>query len=196
MGWKFLEENGEKVAEAAKRDEKDMAAALEQRVKSLRLDIDDLEIEFDKGVATVSGLAADDATLEKAILAIGNTAGVSEVEADGFTAGLTDKEKAEYAKKRDEAIAAAKKTASDAKRSEAVAAARATMREQRRGAQASASGSMSKFYTVEKGDTLSKIAKEFYGDASKYPVIFEANTPMLKDADLIYPGQVLRIPQQ
>ncbi len=50
------------------------------------------------------------------------------------------------------------------------------------------------FYTVEKGDYLSKIAKKVYGDASKYNVIFEANKPMLKDPDLIYPGQVLRIP--
>lgn len=52
------------------------------------------------------------------------------------------------------------------------------------------------FYEVKKGDTLSKIAKEFYGNAMKYPVIFEANKPMLKDPDLIYPGQVLRIPPQ
>jgi nucleoid-associated protein YgaU len=52
------------------------------------------------------------------------------------------------------------------------------------------------FHTVVKGDSLSKIAKKFYGDAMKYPVIFEANKPMLKDPDLIYPGQVLRIPPQ
>ena len=51
-----------------------------------------------------------------------------------------------------------------------------------------------KFYTVVKGDTLSKIAKEYYGNANKYQQIFEANRPMLKDANLIYPGQVLRIP--
>jgi nucleoid-associated protein YgaU len=50
------------------------------------------------------------------------------------------------------------------------------------------------YHTVVKGDTLSKIAKTVYGDAMKYPVIFEANKPMLKDPDLIYPGQVLRIP--
>ena len=50
------------------------------------------------------------------------------------------------------------------------------------------------FYTVKKGDYLSKIAKEVYGDAKKYPIIFEANKPMLKDPDLIYPGQVLVIP--
>lgn len=51
------------------------------------------------------------------------------------------------------------------------------------------------FYTVKSGDTLSKIAKEYYGNAMKYTVIFEANTPMLKNPDLIYPGQVLRIPK-
>ena len=50
------------------------------------------------------------------------------------------------------------------------------------------------FYTVVRGDTLSKIAKEHYGNAMKYPVIFEANKPMLSDPDKIYPGQVLRIP--
>ena len=53
-----------------------------------------------------------------------------------------------------------------------------------------------RFYTVKSGDTLSKIAKEAYGDASKYPVIFEANKPTLSDPDEIYPGQVLRIPHQ
>ena len=50
------------------------------------------------------------------------------------------------------------------------------------------------YYEVKKGDTLSKIAKAQYGDAMKYPQIFEANRPMLKDPDKIYPGQVLRIP--
>jgi nucleoid-associated protein YgaU len=55
-------------------------------------------------------------------------------------------------------------------------------------------GPQAVFYTVVSGDTLSKIAKEQYGDAMKYPVIFEANKPMLSDPDKIYPGQVLRIP--
>lgn len=50
------------------------------------------------------------------------------------------------------------------------------------------------FHTVERGDTLGKIAKEHYGSANKYPEIFEANKPMLTDPDKIYPGQVLRIP--
>ena len=50
------------------------------------------------------------------------------------------------------------------------------------------------FYEVKSGDSLSKIAKAHYGNAMKYNIIFEANKPMLKDPNLIYPGQVLRIP--
>jgi len=49
-------------------------------------------------------------------------------------------------------------------------------------------------HTVAKGESLSKIAQQYYGSASKYPLIFEANRPMLSDPDKIYPGQVLRIP--
>jgi len=49
-------------------------------------------------------------------------------------------------------------------------------------------------YTVQKGDTLSKISKQFYGDANKYQKIFDANRDQLKDPDKIQPGQILRIP--
>lgn len=52
------------------------------------------------------------------------------------------------------------------------------------------------FHTVKKGETLSAIAKEYLGNANKYNAIFEANRPMLKDPDSIYPGQTLRIPQE
>lgn len=56
------------------------------------------------------------------------------------------------------------------------------------------SGSEPRFHTVARGDTLSAIAQKYLGSAGKYPAIFEANKPMLKDPDKIYPGQVLRIP--
>src|SRR5690242_12165436 len=52
------------------------------------------------------------------------------------------------------------------------------------------------FYTVVSGDTLSKISKQYYGDANKYMKIFDANKPMLTSPDRIYPGQKLRIPAQ
>jgi LysM repeat protein len=50
------------------------------------------------------------------------------------------------------------------------------------------------FYEVQSGDSLSKIAKAHYGDPMKYMAIFEANQPLLKDPNMIYPGQMLRIP--
>ena len=55
---------------------------------------------------------------------------------------------------------------------------------------------LSQYHTVVRGDTLSAIAKQFYGNANAYPKIFEANKPMLSHPDKIYPGQVLRIPPQ
>ncbi len=50
------------------------------------------------------------------------------------------------------------------------------------------------YYIIQKGDTLSAIAKKYLGNASAYPKIFEANREVIKDPDLIYPGQKIRIP--
>ena len=51
-----------------------------------------------------------------------------------------------------------------------------------------------KTYVVVQGDSLSKIAKREYGDANKWQAIYEANKDLIKDPDLIYPGQTLKIP--
>ena len=60
----------------------------------------------------------------------------------------------------------------------------------------SAPAAESQFYTVKSGDTLSAISKQVYGNATLYNKIFAANKPMLKSPDKIYPGQVLRIPEE
>jgi len=52
------------------------------------------------------------------------------------------------------------------------------------------------YYIIKKGDTLSAIAKQFYGKANDYPRIFEANREVIKDANLIFPGQKIRIPME
>jgi nucleoid-associated protein YgaU len=116
---------------------------LQKTVQDLGIPVDGLKVEVNGDVATISGTAATQADREKAILAVGNTKGIAQVD-DRITAAKPEPE--------------------------------------------------ATYYTVERGDTLSKIAKEQYGNASKYPVIFEANRPMLKDPDKIYPGQKLRIP--
>lgn len=56
-------------------------------------------------------------------------------------------------------------------------------------------GSDDQFYTIEKGDTLWKIAEKIYGDGAKYQKIFEVNREVIKDADKIFPGQKIRIPK-
>ena len=64
------------------------------------------------------------------------------------------------------------------------------------GLQVQKPGAEAQMYTVQKGDTLWKIAEKFYGDGSKYPEIVKANSPPVKNPDLIQPGWVLRIPPQ
>ena len=51
------------------------------------------------------------------------------------------------------------------------------------------------YYTIEASDSLWKIASQFYGNGSKYQAIFEANREVIRDPDLIYPGQKIRIPK-
>jgi nucleoid-associated protein YgaU len=51
-----------------------------------------------------------------------------------------------------------------------------------------------KSYTVQSGDSLSKIAKHVYGDANKWHAIFDANRDKIRNPDLIQPGQVLTLP--
>ena len=52
------------------------------------------------------------------------------------------------------------------------------------------------YYEIQSGDSLSAIAKKYYGKASAYPRIFEANREVIKDPNLIFPGQKIRIPKE
>jgi nucleoid-associated protein YgaU len=62
------------------------------------------------------------------------------------------------------------------------------------GAGAGGTNAYTQYHEVQKGDTLGKIARKYYGDASLYMSIFEANKDQLKDPNKIFPGQKLRIP--
>lgn len=130
---------------AEKRQEAGKSVELEKYVRDMGLEVSGLDIRFDDGTAFIDGEAADAATKERVILAVGNCDGVAKVD-ESLTVAQDD-------------------------------------------------GSEAEMYVVEKGDTLWAIATATYGDGSRYPEIFEANKPMLTDPDLIFPGQVLRIPQ-
>lgn len=60
--------------------------------------------------------------------------------------------------------------------------------------QSGGSSTATKIYVVKAGDSLSKIAKREYGDANAWNAIFEANRDIIKDPNLIHPGQKLKIP--
>ncbi|MEN5081069.1 peptidoglycan-binding protein LysM [Bosea sp. TWI1241] len=141
----FIKDAGAKIfgssaAKAASADE------LQKELASHGLPAD-VKIDVVDGKVKVSGSAASTEEAEKIILALGNTAGVSEVESELKVANA----------------------ATDAV-----------------------------FYTVQKGDTLWKIAEAHYGkgNGAKYTEIVKANTPPVKNPDLIQPGWVLRIPPQ
>ena len=59
---------------------------------------------------------------------------------------------------------------------------------------AAPAGGADQTYTVVGGDTLSKIARKFYGNANAWNTIFQANKDQIKNPDMIHPGQVLKIP--
>ncbi|TXE16301.1 peptidoglycan-binding protein LysM [Psychroserpens burtonensis] len=136
-------ETSKEVDATELRLEEAAARNMEETITDLELQVENLSVFVDDDMAKVSGLAYDQATKEKIILVIGNTAGISSVD-DQMTVEHVAPE--------------------------------------------------AQFHAVVSGDTLGKIAKYYYGNAMKYPEIFEANKPMLSDPDKIYVGQVLRIP--
>lgn len=138
-----------KEKEAAAKAEAEKAAKayknklLADIVSSSGIKVEDLVVDLNDDVVTVSGVTNSQADKEKIVLALGNVDGVSAVD-DRITVEVVEPPAV--------------------------------------------------FYEVKSGDSLSKISKAHYGDAMKYMEIFEANQPLLKDPNNIYPGQVLRIP--
>ena len=138
----FLRGKGKALGTAQAAEAPPDKDALEKELDDLGLDRSgvELEVEPHRHRVRIKGHPKDQETREKVILAVGNVAGVAEVEDE-------------------------------------------------------ATGPEPRFHTVEKGESLWKIAEATLGEGSRYMEIFEANKPMLTDPDKIYPGQVLRIPQ-
>lgn len=143
----FVKEAGEKLWDSVSGHDSDaQSKKLEAHVNDLGIPgADKVKVDVaSDGTATVSGDGLTQEAKEKILVAIGNVAGISQV---------------------NDSIAAQP-------------------------------GSESRYYTVKSGDTLSAISKAEYGTPNDYQRIFEANKPMLKHPDKIYPGQVLIIPNK
>jgi len=114
--------------------------------------ITNIGVDFDDGVATISGNCINEATRQNAILLVGNIKGVEKVVADGLLAPPAAPE--------------------------------------------APPEPVDEVYEIVSGDTLGAIAKRFYGNASAYMKIFEANRDIIDDPNKIYPGQKITIPKE
>lgn len=174
----FIKDAGEKIFKPgeAKRE-----AAIKGHLGSYGADYSGVDVEVDGSTATLTGNVGSQAAREKAVLIAGNIDGIDKVD-DRLTVTASSASAPDFSNVSGGVATTEASTAPGVLSTH--------------GHASQGGESASTFYTVQKGDTLSKIAKEHYGDANKYQQIFEANTPMLKHADKIYPGQVLRIPPQ
>lgn len=147
-------------------DETPNADALKKELESHKLGTDKVDIEVRGDTAVLKGVVKDQSIFEKAIVAVGNTLGISKVEAAEL-----------------KVIAPDSGLSLDSVDMTALVKAATPAKEPR-------------FHTVKKGDNLWKIAEAAYGKGKGQlnTIIFEANKPMLTHPDKIYPGQVLIIP--
>jgi len=163
----FVKGVGEKLGIGGD-DEAPSAESLKKELDSHKLGTDNVVVEVKGDTAVLKGVVKDQSIFEKAVIAVGNTLGISKVQADELKVVVPE---------------SAMKLDPGADLTELVKAATPAR--------------TPVFYTVKKGDNLWKIAEAQYGKGkgAKNTLIFEANKPMLKHPDKIYPGQVLRIPE-
>lgn len=175
----FMKQAGAKIL--GKDHAGEVTVPLSEHLRQHGIDPSGISFKFESdGTVVMSGTVKDQETREKAVVIVGNVEGVARVD-DQLRIGAAGSTFGNVQSHADSVVATTPPGASSSV------------------ARASAGGDggwTSKTYTVESGDTLSAIAKKIYGDSGKYHQIFEANKPMLKDPDHIYPGQVLRIPPQ
>ena len=161
--------------------DEEAAEKIKEHIEANNPGVGGLEVYYEmNGVVTLEGRCVSQEAREKVILMAGNIEGVTQIGAKNLTAP-PPAPKAEAAAEAAPAAAAESAPAADEAGDEP-------------DAEKAAEIEGTQFYTIKSGDTLGKIAKEFYGNAMEYPRIFEANREIIEDPNKIYPGQKIRIP--
>ncbi len=160
--------------------DEEAAEKIKELIEKNNPGVHDLEVYYDTGgQVTLCGECDSPEALEKAVLIAGNVQGVADVHAARL------KVKPQPA------------PAAEASAAEAPAAAPAEQVAQAAGTETPATEAAQakvEYYVIQSGDTLSGLAKKYYGNAMDYPRIFEANKEVIEDPDRIFVGQKIRIP--
>ncbi len=152
--------------------EAEAAENIKKHIEENNPGVNNLEVEYEDGIVTLCGDCESATALQKMILMAGNVKGVEDVRVARVTiAPPAEAEEASFS----EIVEVTEDTPPEEVME---------IIEQER----------VEYYIIQKGDSLSKIAKEYYGNAMEYPRLFEANREVIEDPDLIYPGQKIRIP--
>jgi len=149
--------------------EAEAAESIQKHIESNNPGVKALDVQFEDGIVTLCAECESATALQKMILMAGNVKGVEDVRV-----GQISITPPEATSETAEVIVEAPIT-----ESEIVAVLEQVNVE---------------YYIIQSGDSLSKIAKKYYGDAMEYPRLFEENREVIEDPDLIYPGQKIRIP--
>jgi hypothetical protein len=126
--------------------------------------VEDLEVTYDNGIVGLKGRCTRPDAFQKCVLMAGNVQGVIDVYASGLQPFVAPKPE-------ETPIGGTHQHAHPTPEQRA-----------------------EEYYVIERGDTLSHIAKRYYGNANKWPELFEANREVIEDPDKIFPGQKIRIP--
>ncbi len=155
------------------------AESIQKHIEENNPGVKDLKVEFGDGIVTLCGECESATAMQKVILMAGNVKGVEDVRIGEMS--ITPPASAETTTEETPATDQTTEVASSA----GVSPIEITEILEQENVE---------YYIIESGDSLSKIAKNYYGDAMQYPRLFEANREVIEDPDLIYPGQKIRIP--
>ncbi len=146
------------------RKDSEAADRIKEHILANNPGVEDLEVTFDRGVVGLKGRCTRPDAWQKCVLMAGNVEGVADVYASALTPFVAPKP-------REVPVAGTHQHAEE-----------------------TPAAPKEEYYVIKKGDTLSHIAQRYYGKASRWKDLFEANREVILDPDKIFPGQKIRVP--